>query len=413
MLTRGRTPMLKRRLFNMTILGSLLAGARAGTAATTDVVRIGVLTDLTSPASGSTGMADVEATKMAVEDFGGTVAGKKIEVIFADFQNKADIAATIARDWLDEQGVDVITDLSNSAAALAVSTVVREKNKVLLAVPAGSAVLTGASCSPNTIQWVYDTWALASATRAIVAGGGKTWFFITVDYTFGHDLQSVAEETVKAAGGTVIGNVQYPMGETDFASELLQAQASGAQVIGLASAAEGITLVKQAAEFGITRGNKQQIFVLITTTTEINAAGLDVTQGLLLSSPWYWDQDDASRAFTKRLQERIGDKVVNQFNAGSYSAITHYLKAVAAVGDATDGRKVVEKMKELPTSDPLYKEGYIRADGRKIHPMNIYQVKKPEESKYKYDLLRFVRSVPGEQAFRPLSAGGCPLVKSQ
>lgn len=390
-----------------------LAGtfAAASVWAAGDVVRIGVLTDLTSPATDVTGVAAIEAVKLAVEDVKGTVAGKRIEVIFADYQNKPDIGATIARRWIDEEGVDVITDVANSAVAIAVGNVVRDKNKVLLAVSPASTALTGENCSPNTVQWVHDSWAMASAAKAAVQAGGKSWFFITADYTLGYDLEKVASATVIATGGTVVGGVKHPLGAPDFASYLLQAQSSGAQVIGVASAFDGVNIMKQAAEFGLTRNKRVKMFMLITTIGEINGAGLAVTKGLQLTTPWYWDQDQASRAFTKRLQERTNGKVTTQHHAGNYSAVTHYLKAVTALNDATDGRKVVEKMKELPTKDPLYKDGTVRADGRKIHPMHLYEVKAPEESKYKYDYLKYVRSVSGDEAFRPLGVGQCAFVK--
>ena len=398
--------------FLKTAVALLASGLAASSVwAAGNVIRIGVLTDLTSPATDVTGVAAIEAVKLAVEDFGGAAAGKKIEVIFADFQNKPDVGATIARRWIDEEGVDVITDVANSAVAIAVSNVVREKNKVLLAVSAASTALTGENCSPNTVQWVHGSWAMAAATKAAVQGGGASWYFITADYALGYDLEKVAAGAVTGSGGKVVGSVKHALGAPDFASQLMQAQASGASVVGVASAFDGVNIMKQAAEFGLTRNKKQKMFMLMTTIGEINGAGLQVTKGLQLTTPWYWDQDDASRAFTKRLQERTNGKVTTQHHAGNYSAVTHYLKAVAALNDASDGRKVVDKMKEMPTKDPLYKDGTVRADGRKIHPMNVYEVKAPEESKYKYDYLRFVRSVPGDEAFRPLALGQCAFVK--
>lgn len=395
------------------MLGSLaLLPARAfAQGAAKPTLRIGVLTDLSSPATDVTGVSSIEATKMAAEDWAGHLGDTQIEVLSADYQNKPDVGVGIARKWIDEDRVDVITDVANSAVALAVNNIIREKNKTFLAVSPATTALTGESCSPNTVQWVHDSWAMAMSAKPVVQAGGKTWYFLTVDQALGHDLERVATQAIQEAGGKVLGSVQHPFGASDFASYLLQAQASGAQVIGVASAFDGVNIMKQAAEFGMNRNPDQKMVMLITTIGEIHGAGLEATQGLLLVTPFYWDQDDASRQFAARLQKRTGGRVVTQHHAGSYAAAVHYFKAVAAVGSSADGRKVVDKMKEMPTNDPLYKEGRIRVDGRKIHPMHIYQVKAPSEQRKPFDYLTYVRSLSAEEAFRSLALGGCYLAK--
>lgn len=372
-------------------------------------LRIGVLTDLSSPATDVTGLGSIEATRMAAEDWTG--GGPRIEVLSADYQNKPDIGVSIARKWIDQDGVDAITDVANSAVALAVNSLVREKNKTFLAVSPATTALTVENCSPNTVQWVHDSWAMASTARGIVADGGKTWFFITADYVLGQDLERTARQVIGEAGGRVLGGVKHPLGEADFASYLLQAQSSGAQVIGVASAFDGVNIMKQAAEFGMNKNPKQKMVMLITTIGEVHGAGLEATQGLLLATPFYWDQDEAARQFTARLQKRISGRVVTQHHAGAYAAATHYLKATVAAGGSSDGRKVVDVMKQMPTDDPLYKQGVVRADGRKVHPMHIYKVKSPAEQQRPFDYMTYLRSIPAEEAFRPMSLGGCSLVK--
>lgn len=374
-------------------------------------LRIGVLTDLSSPATDVTGVSTIEATRMAAEDWTEVHGGRRIEVISADYQNKPDVGVAIARKWIDEDRVDVVTDVANSAVALAVSNLAQEKNKAFLAVSPATTALTGEGCSSNTVQWVHDSWAMAMAAKAVVQAGGKTWFFLTADYALGHDLERTATQAVGEAGGRVLGSVKHPFGAADFAPYLLQAQASGAQVIGVASAFDGVNIMKQAAEFGLNRNRTQRMVMLITTIGEIHGTGLEATQGYLLATPFYWDQDDAARQFSARLQGRTGGRVVTQHHAGSYAATLHYLKAVASVGSSADGRTVVDRMKAMPTSDPLYKEGSIRADGRKVHPMHIYQVKAPSEQRKPFDYLSYVRSITAEEAFRPLALGGCPLAK--
>ena len=399
---------MKRR--NLVAGGLALLPARAfAQAPASRPLRIGVLTDLGSPATDVTGLGSIEATRMAVEDWTG--GGPTAEVLFADYQNKPDIGVSIARKWIDQDGVDVITDVANSAVALAVAGLMQEKNKTFLAVSPATTALTVENCTPNTVQWVHDSWAMASAAKAIVEDGGKTWFFITANYALGKDLETTARSFIADAGGKVVGGVKHPLGEADFSSYLLQAQNSGAQVIGIASAFDGVNIMKQAAEFGMNDNPKQKVAMLITTIGEVHGAGLDATRGLLLTTPFYWDQDDPARQFTARLQRRISGRVVTQHHAGGYSATTHFLKAVAAVGSSADGRKVVEAMKATPTDDPLYKQGMIRADGRKIHPMHVYKVKAPSEQRYPFDYMTYVRSIPANEAFRPMSLGGCYLVK--
>jgi branched-chain amino acid transport system substrate-binding protein len=389
----------------------LLAFLASGLAHAQDPVRIGVMNDQSSVYADFQGRGSVLAAQMAVEDYGGRAAGRKVEVISADHQNKPDVGSAIARRWLDREGVDVIVDLPNSAVALAVSEIVRQKNKVLIGSGAGTSELTGSKCSPNTVHWTYDTWAYGhSLARAVVARGGKTWFFITADYAFGHDLEKQATEQVVRDGGKVVGGVRAPLGTPDFSSLLLQAQASGAQVVALAVAGGDTTnSLKQAAEFGLPE--KQSMVALIFTLNNVPALGLKASQGVLTVNPFYWDMNEGTRAFSRRFQKRVHNGAMpNDMQAGVYSAVLHFLKAVDKVGAATDGRAVVAAMKALPTDDPLFGKGRIREDGRKLHPMYLLQVKSPEESKGDWDYYKVISTIPAEQAFRPMSEGNCPLV---
>jgi branched-chain amino acid transport system substrate-binding protein len=390
---------------------SLLAFLASGLAHAQDPVRIGVMNDQSSVYADFQGRGSVLAAQMAVEDYGGRAAGRKVEVISADHQNKPDVGSAIARRWLDREGVDVIVDLPNSAVALAVSEIVRQKNKVLIGSGAGTSELTGSKCSPNTVHWTYDTWAYGhSLARAVVARGGKTWFFITADYAFGHDLEKQATEQVVRDGGKVVGGVRAPLGTPDFSSLLLQAQASGAQVVALAVAGGDTTnSLKQAAEFGLPE--KQSMVALIFTLNNVPALGLKASQGVLTVNPFYWDMNEGTRAFSRRFQKRVHNGAMpNDMQAGVYSAVLHFLKAVDKVGAATDGRAVVAAMKALPTDDPLFGKGRIREDGRKLHPMYLLQVKSPEESKGDWDYYKVISTIPADQAFRPMSEGNCPLV---
>jgi branched-chain amino acid transport system substrate-binding protein len=379
--------------------------------AQTPSVKIGVLNDQTTVYADSQGIGSVIAAQFAVDDYAGKL-GVKAEVVSADHQNKVDVGVTIARNWYEVQGVDMIMDLPNSAIALGVNVLARDLNKVLIGSGAGTSELTGKQCTPNTIHWTYDTWELGHGfAKAIFARGGKKWFFVSADYAFGKDLEANAAEEVTALGGQVLGSARAPLGASDFSSYLLQAQASGADTIAFANAGGDLTnSLKQAAEFGLV--GKVQMPGFVFQINNIQALGLAASQGVLALSPFYWDQDDASRAFAKRFQAKHPRKIMpNDMQAGVYSATVHYLKAVAALKDGHDGRAVVAKMKELPTSDPLYGDGVIRADGRKIHPVHLYETKKPAESTGEWDYFKKLSTVPADQAFRPLAAGGCALVK--
>jgi branched-chain amino acid transport system substrate-binding protein len=376
-----------------------------------DVIKIGVLSDMSSLYSDVGGPGSVVAAQMAVKDYGGTVAGKKVEIVSADHQNKPDIGSAIARKWYDDEGVDVIVDVPNSGVALAISDVTRGKGKVFLASGPASSDLTGAKCSPNTVHWTYDTWVLAHGTgSAMVKAGGDTWFFLTADYAFGHALERDTAEVVKASGGKVLGAVRHPLNTADFSSFLLQAQASKAKVIGLANAGgDTINSIKQAAEFGIVQGG-QKLAGLLVFISDVHGLGLQTAQGLTLTTAFYWDQNDQTRAFAKRFAEANNGKYPTMVQAGVYAELLHYFKAIDAL-KSDDGTKVVAKMKELPTDDPLFGKGQVRVDGRHIHPMYLYEVKKPSESKGPYDYYKLVSTIPPEQSARPLNEGGCSLVK--
>ncbi len=377
------------------------------------VIKIGVLNDQSGLYADLAGQGSVTAAKMAVEDFGGKVGDVPIEVIFADHQNKPDVGSSIARQWYDADGVDVIVDVPTSSVALAVSGVTKDKNKVFLGSGPGTSDLTGKACSPNTVHWTYDTYALANTTgKAEVQAGGKTWFFLTADYAFGQALERDTTAVVTAAGGKVLGGVKHPLNTTDFSSFLLQAQASKAQVIGLANAGgDTINSIKAASEFGIVKGG-QKLAGLLVFLTDIHSLGLQTAQGLLLSESFYWDRDAKTRAWSKKFAERSGGKMPTMVHAGVYASVLHYLKAVKALKSDADGKAVVDEMKKLPTDDPLFGKGSIRVDGRKIHPMYLYEVKTPKESKGPWDYYKLIKEIPGDQAFRPLDQGGCSLVKS-
>ena len=388
------------------------AAALFGTAAQAQInVKIGVLNDMSSLYADIGGPGSITAAKMAVEDFNPAAHGMKVEIVSADHQNKPDVGSNIARQWFDVDHVDVIVDVPTSSVALAVSDVAREKNKVFLISGAASSDLTGPKCTPNNVHWTYDTWMLANGTgKALVKTGGDTWFFLTSDYAFGHALEHDTAAVVTANGGKVLGEVLHPLNTQDFSSFLLQAQASKAKIIGLANAGgDTINAIKQGAEFGITAGG-QQFAGLLVFVTDVNALGLKTAQGLVLTETWYWDMNDANRAWTKRWQAENAGKLPSMVVAGVYAETLHYLKAVATLKSAPDGKAVVNQMKALPTEDPLFGKGYIRADGRKIHPAYLFQVKKPEESKYPGDDYILRATIPAEEAFRPLKDGNCPMV---
>jgi branched-chain amino acid transport system substrate-binding protein len=399
-------------------LGSRLALAVAALACTAaaaradDVsVKIGVLTDMSSLYSDIGGPGSVAAAKLAVEDFNPSAHGMKVEVVVADHQNKPDVGAGIARQWYDVDHVDVIVDVPTSSVALAISEVTREKNKVFLGSGPASSDLTGPKCSPNTIQWTYDTWMLANGTgKSLVKTGGDTWFFLTSDYAFGHALERDTAAVVEKNGGKVLGQVLHPLNTSDFSSFLLQAQTSKAKIIGLANAGgDTVNAIKQGAEFGITAGG-QHFAGLLMFINDVQALGLKVAQGLVLTETWYWDMTDANRAFTKRWQVARPGKFPSMVPAGVYSSVIHYLKAIDALKSGTDGRVVVAKMKEMPTDDLLFGKGSIRVDGRKLHDAYLFEVKKPSESKYPGDDYKVRATIPAAEAFRPLKDGGCPLV---
>src|SRR5499427_3534402 len=385
--------------------------ALAGLAQAQEPIRIGVLNDQSSVYADFQGKGSVLAAQMAVEDYGGTAARRKVEVVSADHQNKPDVGSVLARKWFDQDGVDAILDVPNSAVALAVSEIARQKNRVLIGSGAGTSELTGSKCSPNTVHWTYDTWAYGhSLARAVAQRGGKSWFFITADYAFGHDLERQATDQLVKEGGKVVGGVRTPLGTPDFSSFLLQAQASGAQVVALAVAGGDTTnSLKQAAEFGLPA--KQSMVSLIFTLNNVPALGLKASQGVLTVNPFYWDMNEDTRAFSRRFQARAHNKAMpNDMQAGVYSAVLHFLKAVDKVGGAADGKAVVAAMKAMPTDDPLFGKGSIRQDGRKLHPMYLFQVKSPTESRNDWDFYKLVTTIPADQAFRPMSEGNCPLV---
>jgi branched-chain amino acid transport system substrate-binding protein len=402
----------------MRFLTSLAFAATALAAATTaqaqeTKVKIGVMSDMSGLYSDVGGPGSVTAAKLAVEDFNPAAHGLKVDIVSADMQNKPDVGTSIARQWFDVDGVDMIVDVPNSGVALAVSEVAREKNKVFLVSGAASSDLTGAKCSPDTIHWTYDTWMLANGTgKAVVKTGGDTWFFLTADYAFGHALERDTTAVVQANGGKVLGSVAHPLNTSDFSSYLLQAQASKAKIIGLANAGgDTVNAIKQGAEFGITAGG-QHFAGLLVFVSDVNALGLKTAQGLVLTETWYWDMTDANRAFTKRWQVAAGrsGKFPSMIPAGVYSSVIHYLNAVAALKSAADGKAVVAKMKEMPTYDPLFGKGSVRIDGRKLHDAYLFEVKKPGESKYPGDNYKLRAIIPAAEAFRPLKDGGCPLV---
>ena len=376
-------------------------------------IRIGVLNDMSSVYADFQGPGSVVAANLAVEDFAKR-SNRKVEILAADHQNKPDVGAAIARKWFDVDGVDMIIDLPNSAVALAVAEIAREKNKVMIGSGAGTALLTGEKCSPNTVHWTYDTWALGhGVARGVLEQGGRSWFFVTADYAFGHDLEKQATDEIKAQGGKVVGSVRHPINTSDFASFLLQAQSSGAQVVALANAGgDTVNAIKQAAEFGL--GQKQRIAALVFDLQSVTSLGLNAAKGLTAMNAFYWNMDDGTRAWSQRYQERHSKKMMpNHMQAGVYSGIMHYLQGVEKAGSPADGRAVVTAMKAIPINDPLTGKGAVREDGRAVHPMYLLQVKSPADSKNEWDVFDVVGTIRAEMAFRPLSEGGCPLVKAQ
>jgi branched-chain amino acid transport system substrate-binding protein len=374
-----------------------------------EIVKIGVLTDMSSLYADATGKGSLAAVQMAVADYGGKVKGKPVEVIAADHQNKPDIGVAIARNWYDNDAVDAIFDVPTSSVALPISALTREKNKININSGGGSSDITGVACSPNTVHWTYDTYALSNvAGKAMVKRGEDTWFFVTADYAFGMALQRDAANVVKESGGKVVGDVRHPLNSSDFSSFLLQAQASKAKVVALANAGGDTTnALKQAAEFGLTQGG-QKMIALLQEITDTHALGIKATEGLIVTDAFYWDMNDETRAFSNRFNAKVGH-MPTMIQAGLYSATMHYLKAIDAVG-TDEAPKVMAQMRAMPINDFFAKNGKIRIDGRMVHDMYLFEVKKPSESKNEWDLYKLIATVPGDEAFRPLDKGGCPLV---
>ena len=405
--------MLVRTIAALVAVAGVVSAATIGPAVAQQPappLKIGVLTDLSSVYSDIGGLGNIEATKMAIEDFGGVMFGKPIELVSADVLNKADIAASFARKWWESEGVDMIIDMPTSATALAVMELSKQDEKILIVTDAASSDITGKSCSPYTAHWTYDTYANAHAVgSAIVKNGGDTWFFITADYVFGHSIERDVSEVVKAAGGTVLGSARHPLNTADFSSLLLQAQTSKAKIIGLANAGgDAINAIKQGSEFGIVAGG-QNFAAIVMFISDVHSLGLKLAQGLIVTEAYYWDLNDKTRAFGKRFFERI-KRMPTMNQASTYSATLHYLKAVQAAG-TRDTKAVMAKMRETPVRDVFTENGVLREDGRMVHSMYLFQVKKPEESTGPWDYYKLLAEVPADQAFRPLKDGGCPLVR--
>ena len=395
-------------------LAGLAAALACGSAQAQQVnVKIGVMSDMSSLYADIGGPGSVAAAKLAVADFNKDNPNVKVDVVSADHQNKADIGSGIVNKWFDAEGVDLVIDVPNSGVALATSEIARAKNKVFIGSGPAASDLTGPKCNANTVHWTYDTWMLANGTgKALVKTGGDTWFFLTADYAFGHALERDTAAVVEANGGKVLGKVRHPLNTSDFSSFLLQAQTSKAKIIGLANAGgDTVNSIKAASEFGIVSGG-QKLAGLLVFSSDVAALGLQTAQGLTLTETWYWDANDANRAWTKRWQAERAGKFPTMVQAGVYSGTLHYLKAVAALKSSSDGKAVVAKMKELPTDDTLFGKGTIRADGRKLHDAYLFEVKKPSESKYPGDFYHVRATIPAAEAFRPLKDGGCPLVGS-
>ena len=394
-------------------LAALAAALACGAANAQQVdVKIGVLSDMSSLYSDVGGPGSVAAAKLAIADFTKDHPNVKVDLVSGDHQNKPDIGSQIANQWYDVDHVDMIVDVPNSGVALAVSQVTASKNKVFVVSGAAASDLTGPKCNANTVHWTYDTWNLANGTgKALVKTGGDTWFFLTADYAFGHALERDTAAVVTANGGKVLGSVKHPLNTNDFSSFLLQAQSSKAKIIGLANAGgDTINAIKQGAEFGIVKGG-QKFAGLLVFASDVNALGLNTAQGLVLTETWYWDMTDANRAWTKRWQDerKAPGKFPTMVQAGVYSGVLHYLKAVVELKSAADGKAVVAEMKKLPTDDPLFGKGKVEENGRKIHPAYLFEVKAPGESKYPGDFYKVRATIPADEAFRPLKDGNCPL----
>ena len=403
----------------MMLLATALAGlvplpAAAQQVPKRDAIRIGILSDLSGSFADVAGPGSVVAAQLAAEDFGGRAAGLPVHILSGDHQNRPDTGSALARRWFDTEGVDAVVDLPNSAIALAVGEVARSANRVALVTAAVASRLTGDACSPNLIHYSLDTWSMSNVpSRALVESGGTDWFYITADYAFGHDLEKQSIDAVTRAGGKVLGSVRHPLGTTDFSSVLLQAQASRASIVALAnSQADFINSMKQAAEFGLARRG-QRVVGLAVYVSDIVSLGLEATQGATVVGNWYWDLNEGTRSFARRFGERMGGRMPTDLQANVYAAVTHFLRAADALGSSTDGRAIVAKMKALPTEDSIFGSGMIRADGRRVSPVYVFNVKSPAASRGRYDVYRLEREVAIEEAYRPVEQGGCPLVRGR
>ena len=405
--------MIRRMMMLATALAGLAAPpAAAQQAPKRDAVRIGILSDLSGSFADVAGPGSIVAAQLAAEDFGGRTAGLPVQILSGDHQNRPDTGSALARRWFDTEGVDAVVDLPNSAIALAVGEVARSANRVALVTAAVSSRLTGDACSPNLIHYSLDTWSMSNVpSRALVRSGGTTWFYVTADYAFGHDLEKQSMDAVTRAGGRVLGSVRHPLGTTDFSSVLLQAQASRASIVALSnSQADFINSMKQAAEFGLARRG-QRVVGLAVYVSDIVSLGLEATQGATVVGNWYWDLNEGTRSFARRFGERMGGRMPTDLQANVYAAVTHFLRAADALGNSTDGRAVVAKMKALPTEDSIFGRGMIRADGRRVSPVYVFNVKSPAASRGRYDVYGLEREVPIEEAYRPVEQGGCPLLR--
>jgi branched-chain amino acid transport system substrate-binding protein len=408
--------MFKQINWRIQLVASAVASLTFGACAAAEEppIRIGVLSDMSGIYADFAGPGSVLAAKMAAEDFGGKIGNRKIEILSGDHLNKADTGSAIARRWFDQDGADAILDVPTSSVALAVNEIVREKNKVLIVSGAGTSDLTGKNCSPNTVHWTYDTWALANSNgRALTQSGYDSWFFITVDYAFGYALERDASESLAAVGGKMVGKVRHPIATADFSSFILQAQASGAKAVALGNAgADTINAIKQASEFGLQRGG-QKLVSMLFTLSDVHSLGLNIAQGLILTEAFYWDLNEGTRAFAKRFAAANKGIYPNMVHAGVYAGLMHYLKSRAALSadQGADGKAVASKMKSMAASDALFGKTVIREDGRGIHDLYLFEVKTPPESKGPYDYYKLLKTIPAPEAFRPMETGSCPLVK--
>ena len=402
---------MSRSLVALPVLLALFGVGTAQAEVPNNLLKVGVLTDMSGPFAQQAGQGSVVAAQMASEDFAKEAGGLKVEIISADHQNKPDIGSTLARGWLDQQGVTAIVDLPNSGVGLAISNLLNERNRVTMASATATSDMTGKFCKNTTVQWNLDTWALGNATgRAVTEAGGKSWYFISFDYALGQALEKDTSEAVKKLGGQILGSVRHPLGTSDFSSYLLQAQASGANVVGLGdTGTDAINAIKQMGEFGILQKG-MYLAALFLQITDIEAIGLQQAQGTILSEPFYWNLNDKTRGWSKRFAERMNGRMPTINHAGAYSATLAYLRAAKAA-NTIDGDKVVAEMRKQPINDELFGQTTIRADGRAVHEMYVFKVKAPAQSTGKYDFYELMRTIPAAEAFRPLNEGGCPLVK--